>query len=514
VRPIVDYTGSMAYQTSKALAEILAPIVGKTPHHVINSRQLANDLAGVMIEEDDIFNSHDVVSLFTNTPINKTLEIIKTRLQKDKTLKNRTKLNTDDIMELLQFVLTTTYFIFREDIYKQKFGAAMGSPVSPIIANLFMEWLEQEAIASAPITCKPKLWKRYVDDILEIIKKGTTQQMTDHLNTVDKTGNIKFTHEEEVNGQIPFLDTLIVRKTDGSVKLLIYRKKTHTDQYLNFSSQHPLHQKLGVIRTLFDRMNNIVTEEPDRVAEEKRIKEALGLCGYPKWAFDRVQQQMKDKIKKKEKQKDKNNESNGMVVIPYIQGVSERLQRTFKKYNIQTAMKPYNTLKRLLVHPKDKRDATQTSDCVYQIPCHSCEKVYIGETGRLFGTRLDEHKKDASTVRDIKFTRANRKESTTEQHKSAITDHIAQENHTIDWDSAKIIDKDTDKQKRWIREAIWIRRQGPKIINRDEGIYTLNHVYDPLINLPTNEKVNKSRGKVKWIKPLLMKSTARVDETV
>ncbi|XP_072018559.1 uncharacterized protein [Amphiura filiformis] len=119
----------------------------------------------------------------------------------------------------------------------------MGSPCSAIIANIFMEWLEQEAIATAPMECKPKMWKRYVDDILEIIKKGTTQQLTEHLNTVDPTKNIKFTHEEEENNQIPFLDTLIIRKDDGSVKLLIYRKKTHTDQYLNFSSQHPLHQK-------------------------------------------------------------------------------------------------------------------------------------------------------------------------------------------------------------------------------------------------------------------------------
>ena len=404
-----------------------------------------------MIEDDDHFNSHDVVALFTNTPIEKALEIIRTALEKDDDLKFRTKLNIDDILELLQFVLTTTYFSFRDVIYKQTFGAAI---ISPIIANIFMEWLEQEAIASAPITCKPKLWKRYVDDILEIISKDATQQLTDHLNTIDKTDNIKFTYEEESNGQIPFLDTLIVRKPDGSIKLLIYRKKTHTDQYLNFSSQHPLHQKLGVIRTLFDRMNKIVTEEPDRLAEEQRIKKALSLCGYPKWAFQRVKKQMEEKSKKKLKKKDTNDVSNGMVVIPYIQGVSERLQRSFKKYNIQTAMKPYNTLKSILVHPKDKRDVAKTTDCVYQIPCQSCDKVYVGETGRLFGTRLSEHKKDANKVSDRKFTRSNRKESTTEQHKSAVTDHIAQENHTINWTGAKILDKDTDKQKRWIREAI------------------------------------------------------------
>ena len=97
-----------------------------------------------------------------------------------------------------------------------------------------------------------------------------------------------------------------------------------------------------------------------------------------------------------------------------------------------------------------------------------------------------------------------------------MTDHIAQENHTINWTGAKILDKDNDKQKRWIREAIWIRRQGPNILNRDEGIYSLSHVYDPLIKTtlhPENETII-SRGKKKWIKPLLMKSTELVDETV
>ena len=202
--------------------------------------------------------------------------------------------------------MTTTYFQFRGIIYQQKFGTAMGSPVSPIVANLFMEWLEQKAIATAPITCRPQLWKRYVDDVLEKIKEGETQNLTDHLNTVDTTGSIKFTHEEENDGSIPFLDTLIVRKADNTVKLLVYRKKTHTDRYLHFSSHHPLQHKLGVIRTLLDRCNDIVTETDDRQKEEQHIVEALSKCGYPKWSFDKVKVQIerrkeggKDKEKKK-----------------------------------------------------------------------------------------------------------------------------------------------------------------------------------------------------------------------
>ena len=87
------------------------------------------------------------------------------------------------------------------------------------------------------------------------------------------TGNIKFTYEEESEGSLPFLDTLMVWTEDGTIKLLVYRKKTHPDQYLNFSSHHPLHQKLGVIKTLLDRCNNIVTDPEDRRRVHQQGKE-------------------------------------------------------------------------------------------------------------------------------------------------------------------------------------------------------------------------------------------------
>ena len=133
--------------------------MGKTSYHIKNLKHLANRMASIMIEHDDMFLSHDVVSLFTNTPINETLDVIKKRLQDDTKLKPWPNLNMDDTMELLRFIVTTTYFSFRGTIYQHKFGTAMGSPVSLVIVNLFMEWLEQQATLTAPVTCKPKLWK-------------------------------------------------------------------------------------------------------------------------------------------------------------------------------------------------------------------------------------------------------------------------------------------------------------------------------------------------------------------
>ena len=69
-----------------------------------------------------------------------------------------------------------------------------------------------------------------MNDILEIIERGKVEALTGHLNGIDKTNSIKFTHEPEKNGQIPSPDTPITRREDGSIKLLAYRKATHTDQ--------------------------------------------------------------------------------------------------------------------------------------------------------------------------------------------------------------------------------------------------------------------------------------------
>ena len=131
--------------------------------------------------------------------------------------------------------------------------------MSPVIANLFMEWLEQQTILTTPMTCKPKPWKRYVDVVMSVVRKGCEQELKDHLNSIDTTGSIKFTYEEESDNSLPFMDTLMIRKEDGTVKLLVNRRKTHTHKYLKLTSHHGLQHKLGVVTTLLDRCNNIVS---------------------------------------------------------------------------------------------------------------------------------------------------------------------------------------------------------------------------------------------------------------
>ena len=83
------------------------------------------------------------------------------------------------------------------------------------------------------------------------------------------------------------------------------------------------------------------------------------------------------------------------------------------------------------------------------------------------------------------YTRATRSSSITEQHKSAITDHVAATNHHINWDDATVIDRESDKTARWVREAIWIRRRGKDTLNKDDGAYKLHNIYDNIVQQAT-----------------------------
>jgi hypothetical protein len=142
----------------------------------------------------------------------------------------------------------------------------------------------------------------------------------------------------------------------------------------------------------------------------------------------------------------------------------------------ETTLNPQN----ILVHPKDKCAPEEQGEVIYQIPCKNCKRSFIGETGRLFKTRLEEHKADVTSNTNSQFTRSQRKISQSTIHKSAITDHTTQENHEIDWENAKIIDKETHKRRRHVKEAIWIKRT-KGAINRDEGNYQLSHLYEAVI---------------------------------
>ena len=158
---------------AKELAKILKPLVGKSPHHVNSTHNFVEQAKHISLAPGECLSSYDVSALFTSVPVDPALNIVKDLLEKDHTLKERTVMKVSDIILLLEFCLKNTYFSFQDQFYEQVEGAAMGSPVSPIVVNLYMKYLEWKALSTAPTP--PRFWCRYVDDTLSSPRRSANK---------------------------------------------------------------------------------------------------------------------------------------------------------------------------------------------------------------------------------------------------------------------------------------------------------------------------------------------------
>ena len=247
---------------------------------------------------EECMMSFDVESLFTSVPIEPAIAIIKKFLEDDKSLHQRTNMTVNQISYLLEFCLKTIYFTFQGKIFEQVKGAAMGSPISPIVANLFMEDLEIKALSTAPTP--PTLWKMFVDDTFIIIQRTYKESFLQHCNSIDD--NIHFTCEEaDEDGSIAFLDMLITPDENGRLHTSVYRKATHTDQYLHWNSHHAITSKYSVVSTLFHRARTVCSKPVQLQKEEKHLYQSLRRCKYPDWAINRMKLKIQTSYQKRKK---------------------------------------------------------------------------------------------------------------------------------------------------------------------------------------------------------------------
>ena len=156
-----------------------------------------------------------------------------------------------------------------------KDGVAMGGPVSSTTAEADTQSYECAAITIA--LHPPKIWERFVDDVYSILKRTHLKNFFYHINNLHQ--NDKFTMEEESNGELAFLDTLL-KRNNGEISVSVYRKPTHTDQYLHYSSHHQTSCKERVVSSLFNRAYPIITNKDDLHKKKARIKQVLKENGY------------------------------------------------------------------------------------------------------------------------------------------------------------------------------------------------------------------------------------------
>ena len=272
--------------------------MGKTSYSVKNTKDFIQSIKDIKLQKDECMVSYDVEALFTSVPTKPAIPIIQRKLEEDKDLHLRTTILAKQITSLLEFCLNSTYFTFQGKFYEQVDGTTMGSPISPIVATLFMEDLETRALATSPHP--PSLWKRFADDTFTIIKKSHKDAFLDHINSIDN--NIKFTCEESRDdGSIPFLDILIIPEEDGRLNTTVYRKPTHTDLYLQWDSHCNILSKYSVIGTLYHRAKTICSSPQHLQKEEQHLTTALKRCKYPTWALNRI------KLKNQKVTSNKNN---------------------------------------------------------------------------------------------------------------------------------------------------------------------------------------------------------------
>ena len=285
----------------------------------------------------------------------------------------------------------------------------MGSPLSPVIANIYMEGFEEEALDTA--ADQPSMWLRYVDDTFVVWPHGSEKLKLFHSHLNSLRRSIQFTIEEEQDNHLLFLDVLVM-KEGNHMTTSIYRKKTHTDQYLQHESYHHPRIKSGIMSCLMTRAERL--HRGDNVTKEKQhLCNVFVANGYPKEMTEKFFHKSKAKaVSQTEKEERKDT-----LYLPYVRGLSEGVERAVKDLKIRTVFKTTLTLRRCLTKVKTPADAINTKGVVYRIACE-CGRVYVGETGRTLKQRITEHK------RAVKNADSN----------NGPALHVARTKHEIKWD--------------------------------------------------------------------------------
>ncbi|XP_022814510.1 uncharacterized protein LOC111348209 [Spodoptera litura] len=431
LEPILCQIDSPIYDLAKHMVQALQPLVENSSRFVKDSRHFVEIIKDIKLEPNDIMVNLNVQSLYINISIIECLNIVDLNIL------------PLSYMNLLEICLFGNYFLFQDKCYLQTDGLTMGNPVSPILANLWMEKFESKALRNGQNIIK--VWKRNVDEIFCIFtgSKADVEQYITYLSSINK--NIKFTYEMERDRTLAFLDVKVSVKADRTLSHSVYWKPTDIGRLLHATSQHHPRFLQSVITSLMDKAYDLCDSE-HLEQEIDYIHEVIRKNGYQiKRRCERLKTREQPLVKRQP------------TYMPYIKGVTNKIGLILlKEYSIPTIYQPGIKIKQIINKPKD--DSRLRKPGIYKINC-SCGLSYIGQTKRPIIKRFKEHQAD------LKRKQIN---------KSAIAEHVflSGRGHSIE-DHVKVLYTDrrnhSRNHSRIVREAIEIRKHYPYTLNRNDG---------------------------------------------
>jgi hypothetical protein len=223
IRPILAAIKSHSYSLAKFLVSLLRPSA-TNPYTINDSFSFIQELMSLNVNTNNvIMASFDVTFLFTNIPLDETIDIISDQLYSTQTFYH--SFSKTEFVQLLNLAVKNCHFIFDGKYYDQIDGVAMGSPLGPLFANILLSFHEKEWLDNCPDSFKPIFFRRYVDDSFALFNSHDhIVPFLDYLNS--KHPNIKFTFEiENEYKTLPFVD-ISIKRVNGNFETSVYPKPT------------------------------------------------------------------------------------------------------------------------------------------------------------------------------------------------------------------------------------------------------------------------------------------------
>jgi hypothetical protein len=380
IRPVVNWRNAPAYKLSQLLTTKIRQFAS-LPYtfNVRNSTELIRELKQTPITSTSRFASLDITNMYSNIPVKETKQLLDNMLTSNTTHHEI----RSEILNCYQVITTQNYFAHGDKILTQTDGLAMGAPSSGIISEIFLQNFEHTHLPNLARKHKLINYFRYVDDILLIYDDLQTDIHTILSDFNSLHPNLQFTKETELDNKLNYLDITIL-KTPTSMNIGVFRKPTFTDTIIPYTSNHPTQHKYAAIKFLYNRLNSYQLQDSEYQHEESVIQNILHNNSFPLPTRKPKTQTTPPNHDAPSKQK--------WATFTYSGPETSYITKLFKHTNLKIAYRTTNNIQSYLYQNTHTKDIFTLSG-VYELTCPDCGKAYVGQTGRDFRTRFDEHKR-------------------------------------------------------------------------------------------------------------------------